>query len=147
MGRGRGASASKAKGGGGATSVPSGSGGPLAPRLNFVQPPGTGRTTVLVDVAKLDASLAEDPGFHVGPGGTGKSSIAGRYEGAREFLAGAAASGIPVHMTRVYVDKSGSASIADGRHRFAALRDSGATAIPVSVYRNNAARVRRLFGA
>lgn len=122
-------------------------GGGLAARINFVKPPGSGLSVVRVDVAKLETSLAGTPSFHVGAGGTGPSAIAGRYPEARRFLADAATTGKPVHMTRVYVDKQGDVSISDGRHRFAVLRDSGATTIPVAVPRSNAAKLRRLFGA
>jgi hypothetical protein len=121
--------------------------GGLASRLNFVKPPGHDLSVVHIDVAKLDANLAATPSFHVGPGGVGASAIGGRYAEAHRFLTEAARSGKPVYMTRIYVDKQGDASISDGRHRFAVLRDTGATTIPVVVPRSNAARVRRLYGA
>jgi hypothetical protein len=146
---GRGGGSSKAKGSGGAsTTIPGtrGTGG-LASQINFVKLPGAGRTIVQVSVAKLEASLGKRPSFHVGTGGSGQAAIAGRYPEAQRFLTNAAVTGQPVHMPRIYVDRTGQASIGDGRHRFAVLRDSGATTIPVAVERGNADRVRRLFGA
>jgi hypothetical protein len=137
-------------GGGGGVAAPVGSttgAGGLASRINFVKPPGHDLSVVQVDVARLDANLAATPSFHVGPGGVGASAIGGRYAEAHRFLTEAARTGKPVYMTRIYVDKQGDASISDGRHRFAVLRDTGATTIPVVVPRSNAARVRRLYGA
>jgi hypothetical protein len=137
-------------GGGAGVAAPVGSTtgtGGLASRLNFVKPPGHDLSVVQIDVAKLDANLATTPSFHVGPGGVGASAIGGRYAEAHRFLTDAARSGKPVYMTRIYVDKQGDASISDGRHRFAVLRDTRATTIPVVVPRSNAARVKRLYGA
>lgn len=126
-----------------------GSGG-LAEGLSFVRTPSQARrkdVLVLADVARLDASLAETPGLHVGPGGSGESAIAGRYAEARAFLERAKAEGIPVHATEVTIGPDGRASIEDGRHRFAALRDSGATAVPVAVPKGQARRFAKRFGS
>ena len=124
-----------------------GSGGSIE-GVKFVRTPGQAATRyvlVRADVGKLDRSLASDKGgFHVGPGGAG--GVPGRHAEAARFLGRARAEGIAVHAPRAGIDRAGRAYLGDGRHRFAAARDSGATAVPVAVPRGQAARFSRLFG-
>jgi hypothetical protein len=101
---------------------------------------------VVVDVGKVDAALARDAGYHVGPGGTG-AAIGGRYGEFQRFLARAKAEDVAIEQPRAVIDRAGEISLPDGRHRFAVLRDLGARMIPVSVRRSIAARLRRLYGA
>lgn len=125
--------------------------GGLAEGLVFARPPGAedGRryTVVLADVRRLETTLARDIGFHVGAGGSG-AGIAGRYAEARRFLERARAGRVPVHMPRLALAdrRTGEVAITDGRHRFAVLRDAGATALPVVVPRGDAERFRALYG-
>jgi len=133
-------------GGGNKARTMKGSGG-AAQGLTFERTPGQvhrGYVLVQADVGKLDRSLARDAGFHVGPGGTG--GIPGRYGEAAGFLGRARAGGIGVHATEAGIDRSGQAYINDGRHRFAAIRDSGAKSVPIAVRRGQAARFGKLFG-
>ena len=100
-------------------------------------------TTVVVDVAKVDADLAKDPAYYVGPGGTG-AAIGGRYEAFLAYLAKARESGKPIEQSRVTLGTDGTISIPDGRHRFAVLRDLGATTLPVTVHESEAAAPREI---
>jgi hypothetical protein len=124
-----------------------GSGG-LAEGVQFNRTPAqASRRDVLVsaDVAKLDAALAMDAGFHVGPNGTG-AAVPGRYAEARRFLEKAQAEGESVLAAEIALLDDGTPSVVDGRHRLAVLRDSGATVVPVVVSRGQSRRFRRLFG-
>ena len=102
-------------------------------------------TTVVVDVAKIDASLRRDPESHVGPGGTG-AAIGGRYEEFERFLAKAKAGKTPIQQPQGGLTEDGEFTLIDGRHRFAVFRDQGAEAIPVSVRKSDAAKIRKRYG-
>lgn len=121
--------------------------GGLAEAQRWIRSPGASTNrdaVVLIDVAAFDAAWSRDRGFYVGPGGSG--GIAGRYEEARKFLLRVLYGEIAIEMARVSVDEEGAPTISDGRHRFAVLRDSGATEIPVTVPQNEADRLRELYG-
>jgi hypothetical protein len=111
--------------------------------FRFARPEG--RKLVVVDAAKLDRALAEDPGIYVGSGGSG-AAIAGRYERARAFLARARTEGIAVEAPEVALDSHGAPHLGDGRHRWAALRDEGHTLLVVEVSERRAATLARRFG-
>jgi hypothetical protein len=123
------------------------------PPVKFAPHPsaqGKGYKTVHVNVRKVNADLALDSGKfgkYVGPGGTG-AAIEGRYAEFSRFLAKAKREGTAIEQPRAYlaVDTK-KISIGDGRHRFAVLRDQGATTIPVSVRRSEAAEIERRYGA
>ncbi len=87
-----------------------------------------GRTTVMVDPAKLDAELAKDTNFHV-PVGGGPNEIAGRRDNFKRFLE----SGKPIEQPEVSVHK-GKIRLNDGRHRFSVLHEAGIDQIPVTVH-------------
>jgi hypothetical protein len=126
----------------------SGRGG-LAQGLRFERDPGAADARyrlVKVDVARLDRSWQRDTGFALGPGGIGPSAKPGAYANAQSFLRAQRAKGLPVHAPRVSLDRKGQVSIGDGRHRFAALRDSGAQIIFVTATRSQANRIRKLYG-
>lgn len=85
--------------------------------------PRPGETIAYVDPSAVDEAWRADPGFYIPPGaGTGK------YEGAVEYLQGAG----PVEAPSLGVMPD-SLGFADGRHRFAAMRDMGLDRIPVSM--------------
>lgn len=116
------------------------------PALKFTPSPraqANRDATVTIDVAKLNAAWERDTGFHLGPG---ESSPPGRYEEFGRFAANAAATGAPVEQSEVTLDADGTVSFTNGRHRFAYLRDLGIKKLPVSVPREQAARLRRLYG-
>lgn len=100
--------------------------------------------TVTVDVAKVDEAWQRDhPDYYVPRGGQPDAVGQAKYEQVRQFVERAIAEGIPVEQSQIVVDRDGSVSFIDGRHRFAVLRDLGAVAIPVSVDRSSVARARK----
>lgn len=96
-----------------------------------------------INVHALNAGWQKDADQYIPPGGSGGT----KYRNALAFVQRAIAEKIPVDMGRVTVDPDGTVSFTDGRHRFAAMRDLGATAIPVNVDPADAARLRTLYGA
>lgn len=117
--------------------------------VSFIPSPGAKRqryATVVVSVSKLEAELAKDIEFHVGPGGVGPSAKPGAYERFQEFLLKAKLSGEPIEMPRVEFDVSDQVFISDGRHRWAVLRDQGAQFLPITVPRKQAKKFKTRFG-
>jgi hypothetical protein len=106
---------------------------------------GSDYVTVEADVAKVEAAYSRDATFYVGRGGQG--GIDDRYQRFGEFLDQSIALGRPIEQPRVGLGPGGTVMFGDGRHRWAVVRDRGATTIPVSVRRSEAAEFRRLFGA
>ncbi len=103
-----------------------------------------GSVAVKVSVAKLEAAWKKDTGYHIPKGG---GSDKQKYANAKAFVGkkGRGKSG-PVRMPEVtYSGKS--ASITDGRHRMAAIRDSGKKSVWVTVPRGQAKAVKRDLGA
>lgn len=98
--------------------------------------------TVLADVGALEAAWRRNPENHIPPGG---ASDKNKYANAVAFLQRAKAEDLPVNMPQITIDKDGAVHFSDGRHRFAALRDMGAEAVPVSVDRTQAKRARRIL--
>ncbi len=87
--------------------------------------------TVMVDAAKLDAAWEKDKGYYLGPG---QEHGDGKRAGVEEFLK----KGEPVQASRVTLDKSGTASFQDGRHRFAVLRDKGIDKMAITISKDEA---------
>lgn len=94
---------------------------------------------VLVDVLvqPFNASWQKDRDFYIGTNGTG--GIGKRYQGFGEFLKSTQE---PIEASEVYVDANGQVSFNNGRHRFAYLRDNGATVIPVAMSRDALANAK-----
>jgi hypothetical protein len=111
------------------------------PSPQFTPAKGDGHTTVQADVGKLDASLAKDPDMYVGPGGAG--GIKGRYQRFQDYLK----TGKPVEQPQVAMGPNGEASVVNGRHRMAVLRDQGMASMPVSVPNEDAAAFSAKFGS
>lgn len=111
--------------------------------VEWVRPKGTSDYAVVwIDIAKLDASWKNDYGFHVGPGGEG--GIRDRYHRFGEWLK----LGKPVEMPMVSLtDRSKIVAFGNGRHRFAWMRDHGATSLPVVVYKDQEQEFKRRFAA
>jgi hypothetical protein len=104
-----------------------------------------GYRTVHVDVGKVENSFARDEGSHVGPGG--KGGIPGRYEEFQRFLHQARTEGTPIEQPRLALSEStGAVAFANGRHRFAVLRDMGAKTIPVTVPLRDARKIQERYG-
>jgi hypothetical protein len=72
------------------------------------------------------------------PGGEGENYIGNRYEQAQDHLA----SGKPMHAPEVAVWDDGSMHFVDGRHRYAAMRDSGMPHVPLAMDNESAQNLR-----
>ena len=112
----------------------------------IVTPTGEGWTdiepgaVVWIDVAKLEAAISMDPSLYVGRSGAGAGQKS-RYDNVGKRIL----SGGPVWMPHLAFE-GGRVSFTDGRHRFAWVRDHGASAIPVSVSSERAAELAARFG-
>jgi hypothetical protein len=138
----------KGSSGGGAASAPTASGGRTPVReaggIAYKKSQAAvdaGDVLVKVDVGKLDRAWQKDRGFYVPPGGGADKQ---KYANAREYVG---RKGAKVDAPRVHLDRSGTASFTDGRHRAAAVRDAGKRSLYVTVSRGQADRVRRDLGA
>ncbi len=101
------------------------------PQVPFVLSPSSIRHgDVLVDanVLAFDAAWSKDGDFYIGHGG--QQGIGKRYDMFGKFLN---TTQEPIEASEVYVDSKGQVSFSNGRHRFAFLRDQGATTIPVAM--------------
>jgi hypothetical protein len=93
---------------------------------------GRSHAVVMVDVAKFEKQYQLDAGFYVGKGGAG--GIGGRYEAFGKWLN----KGLPVEMSIAAVNpNTGIPNFVNGRHRWAYLRDQGATHLPVQIDKAN----------
>ena len=97
---------------------------------------------VWIDPIKLDASWKKDTNFYIGHNGSG-NAIGKRYENFGEWLK----QGKPVEMPEVGFGYNDTVSFGNGRHRFAWMRDHGATAIPVLTDSNRSEEFKKMFGA
>lgn len=86
-----------------------------------------GDKLVYVDTQKFDKAWQPDE-MYIGPGGAG--GIRGRYPGFGDFLNTTQEA---IEVSEVFVRANGEVSFANGRHRFAFMRDHGATKIPVAM--------------
>jgi hypothetical protein len=94
---------------------------------------------VWVDVTKADALWRRDS-FYIP---RGAPDHRGKYERFGQWLAHARC---PVEMAHVSVGDGNSLSFSNGRHRFAWVRDHGANAVPVTIWRGQARRLAKLAG-
>ena len=104
-----------------------------------------GDILVTVDVAKVEANISRDPNMYVGPGGTG-AAIGDRYPRFQQWLADNPETPVKVSdlgwnpATKMVV-------FGNGRHRWAVLRDQGATRIAVTVPSYDLGIFQKLFDA
>jgi len=87
---------------------------------------------VNVPAAEVDQRWQSSPlnkNFYLEPGGEGPNYIGDRYQRAQDFLE----SGKPMHAPEVTVSPEGTIHFDDGRHRFAAMRDSGMEHVPLAM--------------
>lgn len=96
---------------------------------------------VWLDVASVEASFSADSNRYVGKGGAGAGQR-GRYNQIGSLIQ----SGRPVWMPHLSIDDDGALLFVDGRHRFAWVRDHGATALPVTTDPDGAAQLAAGFG-
>jgi hypothetical protein len=106
---------------------------------------------VTVDVAKAENSWKHDYNFYVGPGGTGHS-VGMRYQKLR--LALERDPDLVLDAPEVALGPSSTPwgpereiRFADGRHRFAALRDLGYRTVKFAVPKSDAPEMKKRFGA
>lgn len=102
-----------------------------------------GKRLVKVDTEKVVEAARRQIGLFVGPEGAG--GIAKRYQAARQLLE----QGILVDAPEIVVRKTKlgpEVTFVDGRHRFAAARDLGATVLNVAVPRQQVSLAERLLG-
>lgn len=93
-----------------------------------------GNRLINIDTKILDNLFKEDGISYIEP--YGKNGISNRYKGVGEYLK----TGEKIDATKVcFMEQDGklAASINDGRHRFAYMRDLGMKEIPVSVDKNS----------
>lgn len=95
---------------------------------------------VWVSVAKIEASFATGDQW-IGPRGSGCGQPSRYASIGRHFI-----SGYPMYMPDISLDEAGQVRFTDGRHRFAWVRDHGATALPVATGPEQAEHLRKLFG-
>lgn len=100
---------------------------------------GTGDRMVMIDAKAFDRAFARDRGFYVPPGGRGAGAIEGRYDRFREFLG----EHDQFQVSEVGVQADGTVGFTNGRHRYAVLRDLGASQIPVAMDRTSRRNARR----
>jgi hypothetical protein len=100
-----------------------------------------GDVAVKVSVDKLDKAWQKDAGGHIPKGGTG-----GQGRAKADAAKATVASGKTVEMPRANFSK-GRVRFTDGRHRTAAVRDSGKKTMYVTVPRGQAKTVKRRLGA
>jgi len=100
-----------------------------------------GFTLIEVDVSKLDAAWRASGENYIWPDGRG--AIEGRIDRFAAWLA--AHPGEPINASWVYMNASERVAFADGRHRFALLRDRGYGVIKIAVRKKQARTFRKLF--
>ncbi|MBQ9246825.1 hypothetical protein IJ182_11240 [bacterium] len=86
---------------------------------------------VSLDTKKVDELLKQEKDFYIAPNGT-SGTISDRYEGVKQYLL----TGRDIHATELYLRENNgqlSATIGDGRHRFAVMRDMGMPKIKISL--------------
>ena len=95
----------------------------------------------------LDRTLQERVRY---VGYAGEGGILGKYAGVDEFIRMNPAKKLIKITLKIEPSRKNPAqtvvAIADGRHRFAWMRDHGAEALPVAVPKSEAAEVARLVG-
>ena len=99
----------------------------------------SGESLANVNVAQFEESFQGSPSFYVGPQGEG--GIKGRYERFAKFQKTAES----IEAPSVAVDKNGSVTFGNGRHRYAFMRDNGAQQMPMAMDAESLANAKK-FG-
>jgi hypothetical protein len=108
-------------------------------RLSSADRPGF--TLVEVDVGKLEEDWRMSGDGYIAPDGTGATE--GRLDRFAAWLA--AHPGERIDAPWIYLDGRDRVAFADGRHRFALLRNRGYRQLKVAVRKKQAAMIRKLF--
>ena len=77
---------------------------------------------------KIEKSFSKNKDYYISKGGG--AAIGKRYDRFKEFLQ---SKPNQIHASSIHIDDSGDVHFNNGRHRYAVLRDSGVTHIPVSL--------------
>ena len=93
------------------------------------------------NVGRVEKSFSKDKDKYVSKGGGG-AAIKDRYPRVQDYLK----HNKVIHSSSVDVDDAGEISFANGRHRYAALRDSGQRQIPMSLHSDEARENAKKFG-
>ncbi len=88
-----------------------------------------GYRLVNVDVHAFNSAWSKDHEFYVGPKGSGRGAIIGRYERFGEWIK----EHDHMEASSAGVQANGQVGFDNGRHRFAWLRDQGLSTIPVAM--------------
>ena len=98
-----------------------------------------GRALTWVDTAKFDAAFQNSKEYYIGAGGTG-NTIRNRYAAFKEFMT----TGVPIEVSTVTVNKDGSVSFDNGRHRYSVLRDGGNKVVPMALSEESIANAKEV---
>ena len=100
-----------------------------------------GFTLIEAEVSLLDQLWRESGEGYINSDGTG--AVEGRLDRFAEWLSDHP--GKPINAPWVYINGRGDLSFADGRHRFALLRDRGYRVVKIAVRNAQAAGLRRML--
>ena len=114
---------------------------PVVFRLSKSDRPGF--TLIEAKISLLDRLWRESGEGYIHPDGTG--AIEGRLDRFAAWLS--AHPGKPIDAPWVYVNGRGNVSFADGRHRFALLRDRGYCVVRIAVRNSQGARLRKILNS
>jgi len=114
---------------------------PVVFRLSKMDRPGF--TLIETEFSFLDRLWRESGEGYIYSDGTG--AIEGRLDRFAAWLG--AHPGKPIDAPWVYINGCGNVSFADGRHRFALLRDRGYRFVKVAVRNSQTARLRKLLSS
>jgi hypothetical protein len=110
----------------------------FAPERIVKPPRAKNDELVNIDVEKFDKNFSSQPDWYVGPQGTGKGAIPGRYERAGDFIK----NNEKVNASEVHIAEDGTVGFTDGRHRYANFRDQGVKSLPMSLTPESAENAR-----
>lgn len=97
--------------------------------------------TIMVHAGKLDKAFSANQSYLGKDFSEGAGEVPGRREAFAKFLKG----GKPVEASRMSMDEQG-VDFEDGRHRFAVLRDSGASHVAVTVPKHQVEHIQQHLG-
>jgi hypothetical protein len=84
-------------------------------------------TIIWVNPNIFDKLFSKNKDFYVGAGG--ENEISGRYNRFKKFLK----ENTDIKLSAVYITERGEVNFANGRHRYAVMRDMGIPKIPIAI--------------
>lgn len=115
----------------------------------------SGYKIVIINVDKFDQAWSQDRGMYLVPGGRGNNYIPiynkenpdyNRYDRVGEEAPKFKLADKGFEMSSVAL-RNNIPQFTDGRHRFAYFRDKGIKALPISVPKRDATKIKTMFGA